>query len=142
MESTHHGPYIETPSLFIEIGSTSEEWNDKKAGDLIAKTIIQAVNTFKENKNIKPAFGIGGPHYCPNFNEIQLGNKFAISHVIAEYALPLTPSMVTEAINKTLPKINCVLVDWKGLGNATQRNNALELLKKFNLEIVKTSDAK
>jgi len=147
MEATHHGPYIETPCLFIEIGSTSEEWNNKKAGKIIAETIIKSVNTFKnvkehKFKNLKIAFGIGGPHYCPNFNEIQLGNKFAISHVIAEYALPLTPSMVAEAINKTIPKPSSILIDWKGFGNATQRNHALELLRKFNLEIIKTSEGK
>ncbi|MBS3092818.1 hypothetical protein J4466_05365 [Candidatus Pacearchaeota archaeon] len=144
MESTHHGPYIETPCLFIEIGSTSEEWNDKKTGELIAKIIIDSINTIKnkDNKNLKIAFGIGGPHYCPNFNPIQLNNNFAISHVIAEYALPLTEKQVSEAINKTLPKPHYVLVDWKGLGNATQRNNALDILKKFNLEIVKTSEGK
>lgn len=143
MESTHHGPYIETPSLFIEIGSTLEEWHDNQAGELIAKTIIEAINTInKINNKVKIAFGIGGPHYCPNFNEIQLGNRFAISHVIAEYALPLTEKQVSEAINKTIPKVNCILIDWKGLGNATQRNNTLELLKKFNLEIVRTSEGK
>ncbi len=143
MESTHHGPYIEIPSLFIEIGSTLEEWIDKKSGKLIAETIIDSVNTIgKLSNKVKIAFGIGGPHYCPNFNEVQLGNKFAISHVIAEYALPLTEKQLNEAISKTLPKPSCILVDWKGLGNADQKNNALELLKKFNLEIIRTSEAK
>ena len=25
-EATHHGPFLETPSMFIEVGSTTKEW--------------------------------------------------------------------------------------------------------------------
>src|SRR3989344_4635078 len=27
MEATHHGPYVEKPAVFVEIGSTEKEWN-------------------------------------------------------------------------------------------------------------------
>src|SRR3989344_1832275 len=38
LECTHHGPLIEKPCVFIEIGSTETEWNDRRAGFIIAKT--------------------------------------------------------------------------------------------------------
>ena len=138
MEATHHGPCIETPSLFIEIGSTEKQWKDKKAGKIIAETIINSVN--EKLEDCKIAFGIGGPHYCPSFNKIQLGDKIAISHVISAYSFPLTDKIIEETVSKTKEKVDFVLLDWKGLGNAESRNNILDILKKFNLKILKTKD--
>ncbi|HUS50913.1 MAG TPA: D-aminoacyl-tRNA deacylase, partial [Candidatus Paceibacterota bacterium] len=43
LECTHHGPYIEKPCCFIEIGSTISEWKDKHAGKIIAETIKQSI---------------------------------------------------------------------------------------------------
>ncbi|MFA5019735.1 MAG: D-aminoacyl-tRNA deacylase [Candidatus Pacearchaeota archaeon] len=142
LEATHHGPYIETPSLFIEIGSTKEEWQDKNLADLIAKTIIEAVSTFKKNKNMKIAFGIGGPHYCQNFNQIQLSSNYALSHIVAEYALPINENMIKQILDKTKEKVTTAIIDWKGLGNSEQREKILNILKKFNLEIIRTNKAK
>ena len=31
LECTHHGPLIEKPCIFIEIGSTGTEWEDRRA---------------------------------------------------------------------------------------------------------------
>jgi D-aminoacyl-tRNA deacylase len=140
LEATHHGPYIETPSLFIEIGSSPNEWKDKEVGKLIAKTIIEATETKPKKADI--AFGIGGPHYCPNFNPIQLNNKFALSHIIAQYALPITKETIEEAISKTTEKIKYAIIDWKGLGKAEQRTQTIEVLNKFNIKVIKTQDAK
>ena len=41
MECTHHGPYLEKPCVFIEIGSSETEWNDRRAAFVIAKTISE-----------------------------------------------------------------------------------------------------
>ena len=142
LEVTHHGPFIKTPSLFIEIGSTEKEWKDPKAGEVIAKTIIDSIKTFKKTKKYKIAFGIGGPHYSPNFNNIQLGDKFALSHVMPEYSLPLTENLLNELKTKTVESIGVAVVDWKGIGKADSRNKVGELLEKSGLEIIRTKDAK
>ena len=39
LEATHHGPLIDKPCIFIEIGSTETEWADRKAGFIVAKSI-------------------------------------------------------------------------------------------------------
>ncbi len=142
MEATHHGPYIETPNIFIEIGSTENEWKDERAGKLVAETIIESIKSYNKNEKYKIAFGIGGPHYCNNFNEIQLNSDYALSFIMPEYSLPLTKKNLAELINKTKQKVEYVLVDWKGLGKADQRNQTLDLVKKSGLKIIRTSEAK
>jgi D-aminoacyl-tRNA deacylase len=140
MECTHHGPLIEKPCIFVEIGATETEWKDRKAGFVVAKSVAETIKSFKENPYNEIALAIGGPHYCPNFNKIQLNSNIAISHVIPQYALPLTEEMVKEAIAKTAEDVDIILLDWKGLGNSEQRSQAMEVLKKFYLPVKKTSE--
>jgi len=140
LECTHHGPLIDKPCIFIEIGATETEWQDRRAGFVIAKTIRDIINEFKKNPYNEIAVGIGGPHYCPNFNKIQLNSNVAISHVIPQYVLPLTEEMIQEALNKTQEEVDFVLLDWKGLGNSEQRQQILKILDKLYIHYKKTSD--
>jgi len=39
-EATHHGPYLETPTFYIEQGSTEKEWGDAEASAAIARTLL------------------------------------------------------------------------------------------------------
>ncbi len=142
LEATHHGPLIDKPCVFIEIGSTENEWVNRKAGFIIAKTISEVIQEFKENPYNEIAIGIGGPHYCPNFNKIQLNSNIAISHIIPSYVFPLTEEMVKEAIEKTEEEIDFAVLDWKGLGNAEQRQETLDILDKLYVRYEKTSDVK
>ena len=146
LEATHHGPFLETPCLFIEVGSSKQEWNDSRACKVVAKTILSSINSVNKIKNNKQkiSIGIGGPHYCPNFNKIQLDNRnqFAISHIIAEYALPINKEMIHQAILKTKQKVEYVIIDWKGLGKSEQRQQTLDVLKDFNIKVIRTSEAK
>jgi len=140
LECTHHGPLINKPCVFVEIGPTETEWKDRKAGFVVAKAISEIIKDFKENPYNEIAIGIGGPHYCPNFNKIQMDSNIAISHIIPQYALPLTEEMVQNAIAGTDEDIDLFLIDWKGLGNAEQRNQAMEVLNKFYIQKKRTSE--
>ncbi len=133
MEATHHGPLINKPCLFIEIGSTETEWKDKRAGFAVAKTISEAIEEFKINPYYEIAIGLGGPHYCPEFNKIQLDSNVAVSHVIPKYLSPITEEALKEAWKKTDEEPDFFLVDWKGLGNAEERQKVIEVLEKTKL---------
>lgn len=135
LEATHHGPYVEKPAVFVEIGSTEAEWNDKENGKVIANIIINGLKN--ENKNYKIAVGIGGPHYCSNFNKVALRTGIAFSHFCPKHHLDkLNESLIKQAISKTSEKVNFVVLDWKGLGLEKQR--IVELLKNLNLEFKRT----
>ena len=140
LECTHHGPLINKPCIFIEIGSTENEWKYRKAAFVIAKTISETINEFKENPYNEIAIGIGGPHYCPNFNKIQLKSNIALSHIIPQYVLPLKEEMIKEVIQKTDEEVDFALLDWKGLGNAEQRQQVLDILDKLYVEYKRTNE--
>lgn len=140
LECTHHGPLINKPCVFIEVGSTQTEWEDRRAGFILAKTILETIREFKPNPYREIAIGIGGPHYCPNFNKLQLKSNVAISHIIPQYVFPLTEEMVREAISKTEEEVDFAVLDWKGLGTAEQRKQILAILDKLYLNYKKTSD--
>ncbi|HTZ42000.1 MAG TPA: D-aminoacyl-tRNA deacylase [Candidatus Omnitrophota bacterium] len=142
LEATHHGPLIDKPCLFIEIGSTDIEWTDRRAAFVVAKTIDDVVRNYQENKFREVAIGIGGPHYCPGFNKIQLNSNVAISHIISQYVLPLSEEMMKEAVEKTEEEIDFVLLDWKGIGNAQERERIIEILENLNLSYRKTGEIK
>ena len=142
MEATHHGPFIEKPCVFVEIGSTETEYGDKRAGFIVAKAILETMEKFRENPYNEIAVAIGGPHYCPNFNKLQLESNVAISHVIPQYSFPLTEDMILEAVKKTEEDLDFVILDWKGIGNAEERQKIIDMLEKNYIQWKKVSDIK
>lgn len=135
LEATHHGPYVEKPAVFVEIGSAEKEWNDKENGEIIAKTIMNGLDN--KNNNYKIAVGIGGPHYPVNFNKAVLRTDIAISHICPKYHLQdLDENLIKQAIEKTVEKIDFILLDWKGLGTKKQR--IVDMLKNLDLEMKRT----
>lgn len=135
MEATHHGPYVEKPSVFVEIGSTENEWNEMENGGIIARTIMGSLNN--KNHNFRIAVGIGGPHYCNNLNKIILRTDIAFSHICPKYHLgKLDENLIRQAIAKTKEKTDFIVLDWKGLGGEKQK--IVEMLKNLNLEFKRT----
>lgn len=139
LEATHHGPLVDKPCVFVEIGSTIEEWKNRKAGFVLAKALSETLKNLKLNPYNEVAVGIGGPHYCPNFNKIQLNSNVAVSHIIPQYSFPLTEEMVKEAVEKTDEEVDLVLLDWKGLGKSEERKKVIEILDKLHIDYRKTS---
>lgn len=142
LEVTHHGPMINKPCVFIEIGSTETEWNDRRAGFAIAKTIDETIAEFKPNEYREITIGIGGPHYSPNFNKIQAKSNVAIAHIIPNYVAPITEEMILEAKDKTIEEIDFAVLDWKGLGQSDKRQEIINILDKNYISWKKTSDVK
>ena len=103
-EVTHHGPFLETPTLFIEVGSTINEWKDKKACRKVAAAIAQ-MDILAENK---VAVGIGGGHYAPRFTGIALQEGVAFGHIVPQYQLDnINRAMISQIVAAT-PKVESV----------------------------------
>jgi D-aminoacyl-tRNA deacylase len=122
VEVDHHGPTLDTPVLFAEIGSTEAEWADEEAGRIAALAILHAV---KSSETFQSYVGFGGSHYSPKFTPIILGKEIALGHIISGYSLERFGSdeeMVRQAMEKNSGKIEAALLDWKGMrGEARAR---------------------
>lgn len=79
-EVTHHGPYVNVPTMFIEIGSDEAHWGDIHAAEILANVI----RTMEKNE-YPNVVGIGGGHYASRFTEISLRYKVNFGHMIPNH---------------------------------------------------------
>lgn len=143
-EVTHHGPTnLSKPLLFVELGSSPNNWKDKKGATAVARTIIDLIENYEQllDNEFIPAIGFGGSHYCPSFNNIILYSKYALGHIAPKYAFDegMSSKMIEQAFIKTVPKPQYAIIDWKGL-RGTQRQIVVEIAKKLNLNVKKTKE--
>ncbi|MEM4713359.1 MAG: D-aminoacyl-tRNA deacylase, partial [Candidatus Bathyarchaeia archaeon] len=85
-ECTHHGPSLDAPAMFAELGSTPKNWEDLEAAEVVAHATMKAVADF-DKQTSKAALGIGGPHYNEKFTRIALEEDKAFGHIIPKYAV-------------------------------------------------------
>lgn len=83
-EATHHGPWLETPSFFLEIGSDADHWEREDAGTLQAEVLR---DTAEPAEGYRKLIGVGGGHYAPRFTEIVLGKKADFGHMLPNYRM-------------------------------------------------------
>jgi D-aminoacyl-tRNA deacylase len=130
-EVTHHGPLLSKPTVFIELGSSEKQWQDRKAAEAIAEVIL---NRTSLEGNFRSGIALGGNHYCPEFTKLVLRTDLALGHICPQYALVhLDEEMLSKAVLATFPRPEAIILDWKGLGKEKQRVS--EILAKQDLEI-------
>ncbi len=136
-EGTHHGPSLDVPSLFVEIGSTSREWTNPLAGEAIAEAAIAAIEC---SCSCKPAVGVGGSHCNRRLSKIGLESKAAIGHIIPSYAFKwLSPKLIRHCIERTLEQDSTIILDWKGI-DGKNRENLQRVLEKVTCETKRVAD--
>jgi len=144
IEVTHHGPTrLEKPLIFMELGSSKEEWIIDNAGELLAKVIINTIFKyleFAENKSEIICLGFGGTHYAPNFHRLIRNKNIAISFICPKYYVQqLDKELVEKMVNNTLEKVDYFIVDWKGT-NSNDKKHLIPLLEEFKIPIKKTKE--
>jgi len=120
-EVTHHGPYMNTPTIFAEVGSTEEEWKKQEPADVISKSILELLSLYQSeeeiNNEIPVLIGIGGGHYAPRFTDLALGKNVAFGHMIPTYQIDagnIDEEIFEKAIAAT-PKVKGVYLHKKEL---------------------------
>lgn len=81
-EATHHGPYLEAPTFYIEQGSTEREWADLEAARAIGRVLLNL-----EPLDAPIAVGLGGGHYMPRQTDVALTRRIAFGHLLPSHAL-------------------------------------------------------
>jgi len=134
MEQTHHGPVMDSPCFFIEIGSQEKQWKDPEAAKALARTIEKTVLAKPVHKS---AVFVGGGHYNKAATKVMLNSEYAIGHICARHELAnLNEHMLLQAMEKTEPKAELVILDWKGLGEHKRR--IVEMLENMGIEYIQS----
>ena len=114
-EGTHHGPTLDLPIMFVELGSSEPQWNDLVAARVVGDAAMTAIANFSLPTETA-VLGVGGPHYNQKFSQMALAGEATFGHIIPKYALSTIDSeMISQCVKKTLEKVTLAILDWKGI---------------------------
>ena len=136
-ETTHHGPSLKRPTLFIEIGSDKTNWENQRAAQVIAKTLLNV-----DVKEYPIAIGIGGGHYAPRFTEIALSKKISFGHLFPNYAMEgMTAEKFAETVTNAAKASSATLayIHKKSMPKA-KANHIKEIAESCGLKVVESAD--
>ncbi len=136
-EVTHHGPWLETPTFFIEIGSDERNWGNRDAARLLA-----AAMDGMRSADHPAAVGIGGGHYAPRFTEVALEYALDFGHMVPGYQLEGRDDedilrMIGDAAR--MSGTECVYMHRNSLKKPLQRRVA-ELVDTAGYEVLRSAD--
>jgi len=133
-ECTHHGPSLDVPTMFVELGSSPKQWTDLEAAEAVAHATMAAVS--KQSKH-SAALGVGGPHYNEKFTKIALNTPVAFGHIIPKYAVPnVDAEIVRQCVQRTQEKVESAVFDWKGM-RAADRERIARVLSELSVRVEK-----
>jgi D-aminoacyl-tRNA deacylase len=133
-EVTHHGPFLKIPTLFVEVGSTEIQWQQKEPASIIALSLLELLAKYHYEEeypnDISVLLAIGGGHYAPRFTEVALAKKVAFGHMIPTYQIE-GGNIDDEILEKTIqatPNVKGIYLHKKELkkSQVTQYRNWFE----------------
>jgi D-aminoacyl-tRNA deacylase len=129
-ECTHHGPSLDVPTMFAELGSSPEQWKDLKAAEAVAHATMKAATKATKYPTV---LGVGGPHYNQRFTKIALSTNRAFGHIISKYAAPtVEPEVIKQCVQRTVEPVEAAVFDWKSMKSA-DRNKIISVLNELNV---------
>jgi D-aminoacyl-tRNA deacylase len=82
-ECTHHGPYLECPAFFAEIGSEERAWSDEEKAKAVANSLLRAL--LSDRREHTEAIAIGGGHYMPAPTALASRKAISFGHMVPNY---------------------------------------------------------
>jgi len=133
-ECTHHGPSLDAPTMFVELGSSPVQWKDLKAAEAVAHAAMAAVT---EQSTYSAVLGVGGPHYNEKFTKMALNTDVAFGHIIPKYAIPkIDAEMLKQCVQRTAEKVELAVFDWKGM-RGTDKKRLIPMLDEIGVSVKK-----
>lgn len=144
-EVTHHGPYLEIPTVFAEVGSTEAQWREKEPARIIAQSLLELLSKYHYEedfpKDIPVLIGIGGGHYAPRFTDIIFEKKVAFGHMIPTYQIDagnIDEEIIEKALQQT-PDVEGIYLNKKAL-KKSQVSEYKQLFESKGIQVVSSKD--
>lgn len=133
-ECTHHGPSLDIPAMFVELGSSPEQWSDGRAAEAVARGAMAAATNERVYRTV---MGFGGQHYNEKFTRIALESDVAFGHMVPKYALSeLNEDILRQCINRVVEQVEAAYLDWKGI-RGSDKEPLIRLLRSMGIRIEK-----
>ncbi len=132
-EATHHGPFLNTPSFYAEVGGNESTWTDRRLLAILAGSVHASLT--KEAPYEKVALGIGGLHYESKFARLALEGKYAFAHMMSKHYVREI-DMLEKAATRSSPRPEVAVIEWKSLSSET-RKPILARLGEIGLDYVR-----
>ncbi len=99
-EATHHGPWLTTPSVFIEVGSDLAAWESTPPAAFWADvlclglgftdtedvTLTRLVDRVRNPPRLPRLVGIGGGHYAARHRDVARKHEVLLGHIVPNWA--------------------------------------------------------
>ncbi len=133
LEATHHGPTaLSKPCIFVEIGTTPDQWNDYALCGTVASILHEAIT---EDTTYPAAIGFGGTHYPAAHTNMVINGKYTLGTIIPKHSLEHIDSELLEHVLTRNPDAEAALLDWDGMG--AHKRRILDMLENTDLEVVR-----
>jgi D-tyrosyl-tRNA(Tyr) deacylase len=83
LEATHHGPELDLPAMFVEIGFGALDAPPEEAVAVLAEVLP----TLERSPHDRVALAVGGGHYAPHFTDLEKRRRWAFGHILSRHAL-------------------------------------------------------
>ena len=132
-EATHHGPFLKTPSMFVEVGGDYKALNSPAYANVVAKSVFESLFMRGDEAGAKTVVaGFGGMHYADKFTRIAFDKDYAFSHIMPKYYINEV-DMVEQAVDRSSIIPERAVIEWKSI-NAGQRNGIIKVLDKLGVD--------
>ncbi|EWG07507.1 MAG: hypothetical protein ASUL_03324 [Candidatus Aramenus sulfurataquae] len=131
IEATHHGPTLDKPVVFAEIGSDVSYWTNQELVRKLAEAVLRGVENYENVTCDKVVLGLGGPHYSKLFSN--LAKSSCISHIISKhYLTEIDSNIILQAIEKSIDKVDTIVFDSI---NRDLRQKILSYIGTYNISV-------
>ncbi len=132
-EATHHGPFLNCPSLFVELGGDRDTVANRSYAELLAKSIEKSL--YDRAEYGKVVVGIGGVHYPEKFTRCTLEGKYAFAHIMPKHHAHRV-DMLKKAFERSDAEPELAVLEWKGI-KAADRETILRELNTLGVDYAK-----
>lgn len=132
-EATHHGPFTNNPSLFVELGGNESIIASKPHAEFMANAVASSME-LKPSYD-KVAVGIGSLHYPSKFTRLALEGKYIFSHIMPKYYVD-NIDMLQKAFERSDLKAELAVIEWKGI-KGNEREIILRELQVLGIDYAK-----